>query len=58
LAEQIQSQFGLSSQLVKGHGGVFEVSVDDRLLFSKKKERRFPEPGEIEDQIAGLQLPD
>jgi selenoprotein W-related protein len=28
-------------------GGVFEVSVDDRLVFSKKSLGRFPEDGEV-----------
>jgi len=55
LAEQIEAQLGIQSQLIKGGGGVFEVSLDDRLIFSKKKVGRFPEPGEIEAQI-GQQL--
>ena len=28
-------------------GGVFEVSVDGQLVFSKKKEGRFPELDEV-----------
>jgi len=28
-------------------GGVFDVSVDGKLIFSKKSVGRFPEPGEI-----------
>jgi len=52
LADQLHSQFGIQPQLVKGHGGVFEVSVDGQLIFSKKQERRFPDPGEVESQIA------
>jgi selenoprotein W-related protein len=55
LAEQIQAQLGIPSQLIKGHSGVFEVSLDDQLIFSKKKMGRFPEPGEVETQI-GQQL--
>jgi selenoprotein W-related protein len=37
--------------MVKGSGGVFEVVLDGRLLFSKKATGRFPEPKEILDQI-------
>jgi selT/selW/selH-like putative selenoprotein len=37
---------------VKGHGGIFEVTVDDDLVFSKKAEHRFPSPGEVESMIA------
>jgi selT/selW/selH-like putative selenoprotein len=33
--------------LTKGSGGVFEVVVDGALVFSKKQEQRFPEPGEL-----------
>jgi len=32
---------------VESSGGVFEISVNGRLIFSKKKEGRFPEDGEI-----------
>jgi selT/selW/selH-like putative selenoprotein len=33
--------------LRSGSKGRFEVSVDDRLIFSKLKLHRFPNPGEI-----------
>jgi selT/selW/selH-like putative selenoprotein len=33
--------------LVKGSGGVFDVEVDGRLVFSKHSRQRFPEPGEV-----------
>lgn len=38
---------------MKGKGGVFEVAVGNRLIFSKKKEKRFPEPGEVERELEG-----
>jgi selenoprotein W-related protein len=34
-------------RLVPSSGGVFEVTVDGQLLFSKKALRRHAEPGEI-----------
>lgn len=34
--------------LVPSDGGVFEVEVDGSLVFSKKKEGRFPEWAEVE----------
>jgi len=37
--------------LIASSGGVFEVVVDGELLFSKKKLKRFPEDGEIEQLI-------
>ena len=33
--------------LIMGSNGVFEVKVNDELLFSKKALKRHPEPGEV-----------
>jgi len=35
-------------ELVKSSGGVFEITVDGKLAFSKKKLGRFPEDAEID----------
>ena len=35
--------------LRSGSKGRFEVTLDDRLIFSKVKLGRFPKPGEIRD---------
>ncbi len=43
---------GIKPRLVKGRDGVFEVALDGELLYSKKATGRFPEPGEVEDQLA------
>ena len=45
--------FGADVELVKSSGGVFEVTVDDRLVFSKKALGRFPEPGELKGLSTG-----
>ena len=37
----------MHADLVESGGGVFEVSVDGKLIFSKKKLGRFPEEEEI-----------
>jgi len=42
---------GLESQLVRGSGGIFEVSVDGERIFSKKAEGRFPSEKEIVDKL-------
>ena len=34
-------------ELVAGSGGVFEVTVDGDLVFSKKAQGRFPEAEEV-----------
>jgi|TARA_A100001388_G_C28655671_1_gene444218 selenoprotein W-related protein len=55
LRESLERQFGIKAELVKGMGGVFEVSVNDNLLFSKKELGRFPDENEIEDLIEGIE---
>ena len=45
-------EFGADVELVKSGGGVFEVTVDDRLVFSKKSLGRFPEAGELKGLVA------
>jgi selenoprotein W-related protein len=47
----MEKQLGIKPQLVKGTGGVFEVTVDGELVFSKKKTGRFPDPGEITGKL-------
>jgi selenoprotein W-related protein len=42
---------GLESHLVRGSGGIFEVSVDGEPIFSKKEEGRFPSEKEIVDKL-------
>jgi selenoprotein W-related protein len=39
-------------ELVKGVAGVFEITIDGQLVFSKKQLGRFPEDAEI-DALAG-----
>ncbi len=45
--DELTAEFGADVALVKSSGGVFEVTVDNRLVFSKKALGRFPEPGEL-----------
>lgn len=48
----IEKELGLVPRLIKGSGGVFEVHLDGEEIFSKKAAGRFPEPGEVERQLA------
>ncbi len=41
----------MDSKLTPGSGGEFEVTVDGKLVFSKKQERRFPDPQEVLSMI-------
>ena len=58
--ESLERKFGLEVEMIKGSGGVFRV-VDHHtnnatsLLVSKEVESRFPNRGEIESLIEGLE---
>ena len=56
LRESIQSKFGVNAELIKGTGGVFEVTLNNSLIFSKKELGRFPNENEIEDLIEGYEF--
>jgi selenoprotein W-related protein len=47
LAEEIVQKFKIEPELVKSSGGVFEVSLDENLVFSKKALGRHAEEGEV-----------
>jgi selT/selW/selH-like putative selenoprotein len=51
LAEAIKKNSGIEAKLIKSGGGVFEVVADGKLIFSKKKEHRFPEHQEILEKL-------
>ncbi len=53
MAAELEKEFGATSDLVASGGGVFEVTVDGKLLFSKKSLDRFPDAGEIVGLIRG-----
>ena len=40
-------------ELVKGVAGVFEITIDGQLKFSKKQLGRFPEDAELDALIGG-----
>jgi selenoprotein W-related protein len=50
----LDQEFGASTRLIKGSNGVFEVTVDGELLFSKKSLGRFPDDGEVAATIRSL----
>jgi selenoprotein W-related protein len=40
-------------ELVKGVAGVFEITIDGKLVFSKKQLGRFPEDAEVDALMGG-----
>ena len=54
MVEQLLAEFEQSVEsvtLIPSRGGVFEVVVDDRLIFSKKAEGRHAEYEEVAAQL-------
>lgn len=47
----MDGEFGSSTRLIKGGGGVFEVIVDGELVYSKRALNRFPEASEVAEII-------
>ena len=54
MAATLEREFGVRTQLIEGSGGVFDVTVDGQLIYSKHDQGRFPEHDEIVDQIRRL----
>jgi len=44
---ELQKKFSIDCEMIASGGGVYEVTVDDALIFSTKALGRFPEDGEI-----------
>ena len=42
---------GADIKLISSGGGVFEITLDNELIFSKKALGRFPDDGEIDNLI-------
>jgi len=43
--------FGVESEMVPGRDGIFDVYIDEKLVFSKFETGQFPKPGEIIQKI-------
>ena len=51
---ELQKAFpGIETKLVPSSGGVFDVMVDGKLVFSKRGAGRHARPGEIVDLLKG-----
>jgi len=46
VAAEIRDALGIEVELIDGGGGIFDVCVDGKLVFSKANVGRFPEDGE------------
>ncbi len=55
MADAIKGQFGITVEMIKGGGGIFDVKVDGQLIYSKQETGRFPEHQEVLDAVSKLQ---
>ena len=51
MAAELKQRYGVDAELKKGHRGIFDVEVDDELVYSKYETHRFPRPNEVGDLI-------
>ena len=51
MAAEIKKELGIDSEIVRGSGGIFVVSVDGKTIFSKREEGRFPSEREIVEKL-------
>ena len=47
----IKNAFGVTAELQGGHGGVFDVTLDGTLIYSKHETYRFPTDEEVLTKI-------
>ena len=51
MQEAIKKKYGITAGLVESMGGVFEVSIDDKVAYSNQTTYRFPTDEEIFEKI-------
>ena len=51
MEQYLKGKYGTQVELISSGGGVFEVRLDEKLIFSKKSLGRFPENSEIDELI-------
>lgn len=47
----LKKKFGVEAKLIAGGGGIFEVTLDGKVVFDKFSTGRFPEEQEVVDLI-------
>lgn len=54
MAAAIKKTFKVEPKLIAGAGGIFDVKVDGKMIFSKHEVGRFPEDPEIIQALTPL----
>ena len=51
--EELSKSLDVKATLIEGSGGIFDVKVDGKLVFSKDEVGRCPNPGEVLEKLKG-----
>ena len=56
MADMFTNKYGskVESELIPSSGGVFEITLDGKLVYSKQKTGRFPDKKDIEEIMANI----
>lgn len=57
LAAGIKNRFGLQAELIKGHDGIYEIEVNDTLVYSNTACEHPPVADDVFAEISKYQLP-
>jgi selenoprotein W-related protein len=47
LGEELKKNLGAEIELIAGSNGIFDISLDGKMIFSKFDKGRFPQPDEV-----------
>ena len=54
MAEAIKKTYGVTPEFIEGSGGIFDVTANGELIFSKHQVGRFPEHEEVLSKLDAL----
>jgi selT/selW/selH-like putative selenoprotein len=57
LGARLSRELGIDAELVRGDRGVFDVTVDGAVIFSKHTAGRFPDESALVETIRSLSRP-
>jgi len=52
LAAKFEEKLGATTSLIEGSGGVFDVQVDEALVYSKHETGDFPDEDQLIEEVA------
>ena len=47
MGEELKNNLGAEIELIAGSNGIFDISLNGKMIFSKFEQGRFPQPDEI-----------